>query len=58
MTLETEEPDRWRMDLVSFFSGWEQTVMSAEELRALSVRTAPVPSSRDACTWMPPRSLS
>ena len=32
--------------------------MSAEEPRALSVRTAPVPSSWDVCPWMPPRSSS
>ena len=37
MTPETGEPDRCLKDPVS-----ERTVMSAEEPRALSVRTAPV----------------
>ena len=47
-----------RRGLISYFSGWEQTVMSAEEPRALSVHTAPVTSSRDVCPWMLPRSSS
>ena len=32
--------------------------MSAEEPRALSVRTAPVPSSWDVYPWIPPRGSS
>ena len=55
MTLETEERDRCLRGLVSYFSGAEQTVMSVEEPRALSVRTTLVPSSWDVCSWMPPR---
>ena len=58
MTLETEERDRCRRGLVSCFSGWEQTVVSAEGPRALSVRTVPVRSYWDVCPWMVPRSSS
>ena len=58
MTLETEERDRCRRGLVSCCSGWEQTVESAREPRALSVRTVPVRSSWDVCPWMLPRSSS
>ena len=45
MTLETEERDRCRRGLVSCLSGWEQTVVAAEEPRALSVRKVPVRTS-------------
>ena len=45
-------------ELESYFSSSQPTVMSAEEPRALSVRTAHVPSSWDACLWIPPRSSS
>ena len=56
MTLETEERDRCLRGLVLlYFSGSEQTVMSVEEPRALSVRTTLVPLSWDVCPWMPPR---
>ena len=58
MTPETGEPDRCLKDPVSYSSGSERTVMSAEEPRALSVRTAPVLSSWDVCPWIPPRSSS
>ena len=58
MNLEIGEPDSCLKDPVLYFSGLEQTVMSAEEPRNLSVRTAPVPSSWDVCPWLPPRSSS
>ena len=45
MTPETGEPDMCLMELESYFSSSQPTVMSAEEPRALSVRTAHVPSS-------------
>ena len=55
MTLETEERDRCLRGLVLYLSDSEQTVMSVEEPRALSVRTTLVPLSWDVCPWMPPR---
>ena len=58
MTLESEEPNRYRRDPVSYSSDSEQTVVSAEEPRVLSVRTATVLSSWDVCPWMPSRSSS
>ena len=33
-------------------------MLSAEEPRALSERTVPVPSSLDVCPWIPPKSSS
>ena len=40
MTLETEERDRCQRGLVSCFSGWEQTVVSAEEPGPLGVHSS------------------
>ena len=40
MTLETEREDRCQRDLASYFSGWEQTVMSAEEPRAVGAHSS------------------
>ena len=45
MTPETGEPDRCLKDPVSCSADSGQTVMSAEEPRALSELTVPVPSS-------------
>ena len=58
MAPETGERDRCLKDPVSYFSGSKQTVMSAEEHRALSVRTANLPSSWYVCPWMLPKSSS
>ena len=49
MILGTEERDRCQKDLVSCSSDWEQTDVSAEEPRALSINTAPVLLSWGVC---------
>ena len=51
----TEERDSCQKGLVSCSSDWEQTVMSAEEPRALSMYTAPVLLSWGVCRWITPR---
>ena len=55
MILGTEERDRCQKGLVSCSSDWKQTVVSAEEPRALSMHTAPVLLSWSVCRWIPPR---
>ena len=49
MNPETGEQNRCLKDPVSYSLGSEQTVMPAEESRALSEHTAPVPSPWDVC---------
>ena len=55
MILGTEKRDRCQKGLVLCSSDWEQTVVSAEEPRALSMYTAPVLLSWGVCRWIPPR---
>ena len=55
MILGTEERDRCQKGLVSCSSDWKQTVVSAEEPRALSMHTAPVLLSWGVCRWIPTR---
>ena len=58
MIPEIGEPNRCLKDPVSYSSGSEHTVMSAEETRTPAERTAPVPSSWVMCPWIHPRSSS
>ena len=58
MILGTGERDRCRRGLVSCSFDWKQSVMSADEPRALSVYTAPVLLSWGVCPWIPPRTSS
>ena len=58
MILGTGQRDRCQKGLVSCSSDWEQTVVSAEEPRAISMHTAHVLLSWGVCPWIPPRTSS